>query len=63
MVYVVFKWWNVKINGNLIFYFKMDNKNGFLVYEDDKGECEYIYLFLVDGWLRLCFRMGDCDEI
>lgn len=37
MVYVVFKGWNVKINGNLIFYFKMDNKNGFLVYEDDKG--------------------------
>ena len=60
--YAVFKGWNAKTNGNLTFHFKTDNKNGFLVYEDDKGQCQYIYLSLADGRLRLGLKMGNCDE-
>lgn len=60
--FAVFKGWNAKTNGNLTFHFKTDNKNGFLVYEDDRGQCEYIYLSLADGRLRLRLKMGDCDE-
>lgn len=60
--FAVFKGWNAKTNGNLTFHFKTDNKNGFLVYEDDKGQCQYIYLSLADGRLRLRLKMGNCDE-
>ena len=60
--FAVFKGWNAKTNGTLTFHFKTDNKKGFLVYEDDKGQCEHIYLSLADGRLRLRLMMGDCDE-
>ena len=60
--FAVFKGWNAKTNGTLTFHFKTDNKNGFLVYEDDKGQCQYIYLSLVDGRLRLRLKMGHCDK-
>lgn len=60
--FAVFKSWNAKTNGNLTFHFKTDNKNGFLVYEDDRGQCQYIYLSLADGRLRLRLKMGNCDE-
>lgn len=60
--FAVFKGWNAKTNGNLTFHFKTDNKNGFLVYEDDRGQCQYIYLSLADGRLRLRLKMGNCDE-
>lgn len=60
--FAVFKGWNAKTNGTLTFHFRTDNENGFLVYEDDKGQCEYIYLSLTDGRLRLRLKMGQCDE-
>lgn len=60
--FAVFKGWNAKTNGTLTFHFKTDNKNGFLVYGDDCGQCQYIYLSLADGRLRLRLKMGNCDE-
>jgi len=59
--YAAFKGWNAETNGTLTFHFKTDNKNGFLVYEDDKGQCQHIYLSLAGGRLRLRLEMGCCD--
>lgn len=60
--FAVFKGWNAKTNGSLKFYFRTYSKNGFLVYEDDRGQCQFISLSLLDGRLRLRLKMGNCEE-
>ena len=60
--FAAYSGWNAKTNGSLRFHFRTDNENGFLIYEDDNGQCQYIYLSLADGRLRLRLLMGDCDK-
>lgn len=60
--FAVFKGWNAKTIGTLEFHFKTKSENGFLIYEDDRGQCQYMYLSLVEGRLRLRLKMGDCEE-
>lgn len=60
--YAIFKRWNARRTGNLTFHFKTESKNGFLIYQDDKGQCQYIYLSMADGQLRLRLKMGNCEE-
>lgn len=60
--FAVFKGWNARTNGTLQFHFRTHNQNGFLIYADDKGQCEYIYLNLAEGRLRLRLKMGNCEE-
>ncbi|PFX20378.1 neurexin-3b-like [Stylophora pistillata] len=59
--YAIFKRWNARRTGNLTFHFKTESKNGFLIYQDDKGQCQYIYLSMADGQLRLRLKMGNCE--
>ena len=59
--YAVFRGWDAKTNGTLKFHFKTLSQNGFLLYEDDKGQCQYMYLSLVDGRLRMKLKMGNCE--
>ena len=61
--YAVFKGWNAVTNGTLTFHFKTHKENGFLLYEDDKGQCEFFYLSLADGRLRMRLSMEKCREI
>lgn len=60
--FAVFKGWKARTTGNLTFHFKTESENGFLVYQDDHGQCQYIYLSLADGRLRLRLKMGECDQ-
>lgn len=59
--FAVFRGWDAKTNGTLKFHFKTHSKNGFLLYEDDKGQCQYIYLFLADGRLKMRLKMANCE--
>ncbi|XP_015757758.1 PREDICTED: neurexin-3-like isoform X2 [Acropora digitifera] len=59
--FAVFRGWDAKTNGTLKFHFKTHSQNGFLLYEDDKGQCQYMYLSLVDGRLRMKLKMGNCE--
>ena len=60
--FAVFKGWNARTNGTLRFHFRTKNENSFLIYADDSGQCEFIYLSLVDGRFRLRLKMGNCKE-
>ena len=57
-----FKGWNAKTNGTLQFHFKTHKENSFLIYEDDNGQCQYFYLFLLEERLSLRLKMGNCEK-
>ena len=57
-----FKGWNAKTNGTLQFHFKTHKENSFLIYEDDNGQCQYFYLYLLEGRLSLRLKMGNCEK-
>lgn len=59
--FAVFRRWNAKTNGTLKFHFRTHSENGLLLYQDDRGQCQYIYLSLADGRLRMRLKMGNCE--
>ncbi|EDO25389.1 predicted protein, partial [Nematostella vectensis] len=58
--YAIFDRWDATTNGTLLFEFKTQKENGFLIYEDDPSGMDFIDIFLVDGKVRMRLHVGQC---
>jgi hypothetical protein len=61
LAHAIYDRWDASTNGTLLFEFKTQKENGFLIYEDDPGGMDFIDIFLVNGRVRMRLHIGQCN--